>query len=88
VKDVAPQSPAAEAGLQREDLVLKFGPLDHRAFSSSLQSLAGLVKANVNKHIVIKALRSGKVVYLTLTPRTGWGGQGMLGCHIVPYSSP
>ncbi|PAV16975.1 26S proteasome non-ATPase regulatory subunit 9 [Pyrrhoderma noxium] len=23
---------------------------------------------------------------LTLTPRKGWGGRGLLGCHIVPYS--
>ncbi|KAG6890630.1 hypothetical protein C0995_006606 [Termitomyces sp. Mi166 len=48
VNTVAPQSPAAEAGLQRDDLVLKFGPLDHRTCSSSLQPLTEVVSANEN----------------------------------------
>ncbi|KAG6886134.1 hypothetical protein C0992_004652 [Termitomyces sp. T32_za158] len=48
VNTVAPGSPAAEAGLQRDDLVLKFGSLDHRACSSSLQPLTEVVSANEN----------------------------------------
>ncbi|KAG6854650.1 hypothetical protein C0991_003298 [Blastosporella zonata] len=79
VNAVAPGSPAADAGLQRDDLILKFGPLDHHAFVSSLQPLTEVVSANENKHIIIKALRAGQVVHLTLMPRTGWGGRGMLG---------
>jgi len=89
VDGVAPGSPAAEAGLQREDLILKFGSLVKSSFSSpsNLTPLANLVSQNENKHIIIRVRRSGEQKYLTLTPRHGWGGRGMLGCHIVPYPS-
>lgn len=30
--------------------------------------------------ISIKVLRSDRPVFLSLTPRKGWGGRGMLGC--------
>ncbi|KAF9267390.1 hypothetical protein L218DRAFT_894633 [Marasmius fiardii PR-910] len=87
VDGVAPGSPAAEAGLQREDLVLKFGTLVHSSFTSaSLQPLTEVVAANENKSISIKILRGGETAFLSLVPRKGWGGRGMLGCHIVPYS--
>jgi len=86
VNGIAPGSPAAEAGLQREDLLLKFGHLDHQSFSlSSLQPLADLVASSENRHIPIRLLRSAQTVFLTLTPRK-WDGRGTLGCHIVPYS--
>ncbi|GLB38331.1 putative 26S proteasome non-ATPase, regulatory subunit [Lyophyllum shimeji] len=89
VNAVAPGSPAAEADLQREDLVVKFGPLDHRTFTASnLQPLAELVATSENKRIAIKVLRAGQPVFLNLTPRSGWGGRGTLGCHIVPYTPP
>lgn len=50
VDGVAPASPAAEAGLQREDLILKFGSLVKSSFSSpsSLTPLATLVSQNEN----------------------------------------
>lgn len=88
VNSVAPGGPAAEAGMQREDAILKFGNLVKSSFDppSSLMPLAGLVSQNENKHIIIRVLRAGEQKYLTLTPRQGWGGRGMLGCHIVPYS--
>jgi len=89
VDGVAPSSPAAEAGIQREDLVVKFGHLTSQSFtSSSLQILAELVTASENRKISIKILRSDQVILMKLTPRKGWGGRGMLGCHIVPYSHP
>ncbi|KAF9029816.1 hypothetical protein BDZ89DRAFT_1014165 [Hymenopellis radicata] len=81
VNGVAPGSPAAEAGLQREDLIVKFGSVVQ---GSLLQSVAELVGANENRSITIKVLREDKVVFLTLVPKK-WGGRGMLGCHIVPY---
>ncbi|KAF5369467.1 hypothetical protein D9758_002734 [Tetrapyrgos nigripes] len=87
VDGVAPGSPAADAGLKREDLVVKFGPLIHQSFSSSsLQPLAEVVADNEDRNISIRVLREGQTVILTLTPRKGWGGRGMLGCHIVPYT--
>jgi len=87
VNTVAPGSPAKEAGLQANDLILKFGHIDYNATRGGLQPIAELVNANENKHVVIKALRAEQVVHLTLTPRSGWGGRGLLGCHIVPYSA-
>ncbi|KAG6830716.1 hypothetical protein H0H87_007303 [Tephrocybe sp. NHM501043] len=65
VNAVAPGSPAAEAGLQRDDLVLKFGPLDHRAFSASLQPLTEVVSANEN----VRFTFSTSTHVLSLVPR-------------------
>ncbi|KAF8899717.1 hypothetical protein CPB85DRAFT_1327247 [Mucidula mucida] len=81
VNGVAPGSPAAEAALQREDLIIKFGSVVQ---GSPLQAVAELVGTNENRSITIKVLREDKVVFLTLVPKK-WGGRGMLGCHIVPY---
>ncbi|KAK0441589.1 hypothetical protein EV421DRAFT_629286 [Armillaria borealis] len=84
VDGVAPGSPAADAGLKREDLIVKFGSLTS---PTSLQAVAEVVGANENRSISIRALRDGRPVFFSLTPRKGWGGRGMLGCHIVPYTA-
>ncbi|PCH40064.1 hypothetical protein WOLCODRAFT_136632 [Wolfiporia cocos MD-104 SS10] len=87
VNGVAPGSPAAAAGLMREDLILSFGSLTKSSFSStSLQPLAEFVAARENREIAVQVLRAPEqTITLTFTPRTGWGGRGLLGCHIVPY---
>ena len=50
VDGVAPCSPAAEAGMQKEDLILKFGNLTKSSFNppSALTPLAWLVSQNEN----------------------------------------
>lgn len=89
VDGVAPGSPAAEAGMQREDLVFKFGHLTDQSFtSSSLQVLTELVAVSENRELQIKVVRSDQTILMKLTPRKGWGGRGMLGCHIMPYTPP
>ncbi|KIM90509.1 hypothetical protein PILCRDRAFT_84488 [Piloderma croceum F 1598] len=89
VDGIAPGSPAAEAGMQREDLVVKFGHLTSQSFSSSsLQILAELVAVSENRELPIKIVRADQTISMKLTPRKGWGGRGMLGCHIVPYTPP
>jgi 26S proteasome non-ATPase regulatory subunit 9 len=88
VDGVAPSSPAAEAGLRREDLILKFGSLARSSFAeNSLQPLADLVSVNENRELQVIILRSEETMSLKLIPRKGWGGRGMLGCHIVPHES-
>ncbi|KAJ6508766.1 hypothetical protein C8R45DRAFT_968639 [Mycena sanguinolenta] len=88
VDGVSPGSPAAEAGLQRDDLVVKFGPLTQRSFSSSsLKPLVDVVAEHENRSIPLKVLRSDQNIFLSLTPKA-WGGRGLLGCHIVPFSPP
>ncbi|OBZ71324.1 putative 26S proteasome non-ATPase regulatory subunit 9 [Grifola frondosa] len=87
VSGVAPQSPAAAAGLRRDDLVVAFGHLTKSSFeSSSLQPLVEFVTTQENRIVVVEVLRAEETVRLEFTPRSGWGGRGLLGCHIVPYS--
>ncbi|KAG7445756.1 uncharacterized protein BT62DRAFT_896475 [Guyanagaster necrorhizus] len=80
VDGVAPGSPAADAGLKREDLIVKFGSLTS---PSSLQAVAEAVGANENQSISIKVLRDNRPAFLSLTPRKGWGGRGMLGYAVM-----
>jgi len=90
VNSVAPGSPASDAGMQRDDMILKFGHLTHEHFNApgaSLQPLAEVVSANEDKPISIIVRRGQISMALRLTPRQGWGGRGMLGCHILPYSA-
>lgn len=89
VDGVAPGSPAAAAGLLRDDLILSFGSLTKASFpSNTLQPLAIFVASQENMEVPVKVLRSGdEIITLTFVPRAGWGGRGLLGCHIVPYST-
>lgn len=88
VDGVAPGSPAASAGLQRDDLFVKFGTLTAASFvGASLTPLVQLVSAHENRSIPLKVRRGSGDVFLSLTPRQGWGGRGMLGCHIVLYKA-
>ncbi|KAG8903895.1 putative 26S proteasome regulatory subunit [Tulasnella sp. 403] len=55
VDGVAPASPANEAGLLRDDLLLQFGTLTWDSFhAGSLQPLAAFVASRENRHIVIR----------------------------------
>ncbi|CAG7852215.1 SubName: Full=Related to 26S proteasome non-ATPase regulatory subunit 9 {ECO:0000313/EMBL:CCA67644.1} [Serendipita indica DSM 11827] len=87
VDGVAPNSPAATAGLRREDELVQFGRLtaeDFRQAPRSLQPLATLVAEYENRALEVVIRREGSVLTLNFTPRAGWGGRGLLGCHIVP----
>ncbi|TRM64051.1 hypothetical protein BD626DRAFT_568651 [Schizophyllum amplum] len=85
VNAVSPGSPAADAGLQKDDLIFKFGHLTHQSLTGgSLQPIAEVVNENEDRHVIVKVSRSGETIFANLYPRKGWGGRGMLGCHIVP----
>ena len=96
IDEVSPNSPASEAGLIENDVIIRFGDINstnHREF----RAIAELVQltASENKSISVavrrKTMELGGVVevikteIVELKPRT-WGGRGLLGCHIRPYT--
>jgi len=92
VNAVAPDSPAAQAGLLKGDQIVRFGTI-HANNHDQLRAVGAFVKANEGVPIPLLVLRSNpasdgssnvdQLVTLSLTPST-WGGRGLLGCHILP----
>jgi Nas2 N_terminal domain len=85
---VAAHSPAEEAGLMENDLVVEFGGLDLN-HPNPFRELADLVPtaAGNQESIAVKVLRGQNhqtPVEVSLTPRP-WNGRGLIGCHIVPH---
>lgn len=83
VNAVSPDSPASDAGLQRNDLILQFGPVTSDNHQQ-LRALTNVVQTHLDQPLEIKILRANQQQVLSLTPRNGWGGRGALGCHILP----
>lgn len=89
VRDVAPGSPSADAGLAVGDRVVSFGSVAARGADGAAAALAA-VPAALEAAVVasstldVTVLRAGAPVTVTLAPRQGWGGRGALGCHLVP----
>ncbi|KAF9964307.1 26S proteasome non-ATPase regulatory subunit 9 [Mortierella alpina] len=85
VNGVAPDSPAKDAGLLQGDMIVAFGTVNAKT-PSVLPSLSEHVQSRENKPILVKVLRgeSADLHSLILVPKQGWGGRGLLGCHIVP----
>ncbi|UZJ54065.1 hypothetical protein CBS101457_003385 [Exobasidium rhododendri] len=92
VNTVADSSPAQTADLCRDDEVLRFGELDSTTAHQSiarrdLRNLPSVVQEGKEISVVVlRKDRSGQktIKRLRLTPSTAWGGQGLLGCHLVP----
>jgi 26S proteasome non-ATPase regulatory subunit 9 len=91
VNSVAPDSPAAAAGLSKDDRILSFGPvaLQKTVEMDCFRELPDLVQRAAAAHetIEVRILRQYKAasdrLSLRLQPRA-WGGRGLIGCHIVP----
>ncbi|KAF9920135.1 hypothetical protein FBU30_010063 [Linnemannia zychae] len=85
INAVAPDSPARDAGLVQGDKIVSFGPVDANT-PNTLPTLSAHVQSHENRPIVVKVQRgdSPDLVSLVLVPKQGWGGRGLLGCHIVP----
>ncbi|EOD29641.1 hypothetical protein EMIHUDRAFT_45764, partial [Emiliania huxleyi CCMP1516] len=78
VGSVAPGGPAAAAGLQPEDRLLRFGHVD-ASNHDGLRALALLTRRSEGGTIPLLVLRGASPLELTLSPRH-WEGQGLLGC--------
>lgn len=95
VNAVAQHSPAQDAGLLEEDLIFKFAHLNAENHNS-LRAIVTLVPDVAGRHgsISISVKRRKRhsapddweTVVLSLKPRP-WSGRGLIGCHIVPYTS-
>ena len=88
VVTVADNSPAAQAGLKPEDRIRNFGYVNHTNHDG-LKKVGECVLGNQGQNILVKVTRAfgtsqAQEMRLMLTPRSGWGGRGMLGCYIVP----
>lgn len=83
VNGVEEASPAAEAGLRPRDLVLAFGEADWLNHEK-LARVARIVAASEGRGVDVRVARDGEEVRLRVVPRRGWGGRGLLGCHLVP----
>lgn len=47
--------------------------------SNASSHIHNITAGSIQQSIGIKVLRKGQSIYLSLTPRKGWGGRGMLG---------
>lgn len=83
VNAVTPDSPAATAGLQVGDQVLRFGTINWTNHER-LSRVAQVVQQHENRAVLVKILRESNTMELSLTPRRDWGGRGLLGCHLLP----
>ncbi|KAJ9480305.1 putative 26S proteasome regulatory subunit p27 [Pseudozyma hubeiensis] len=81
VNSVAENSPAQTAGLSPGDEIVKFGSITAEKGLTALAAPGVVVDGT---SIQIQVRRSGDAISLTLTPRAGWGGRGLLGCHLLP----
>mmetsp|Transcript_8045 Transcript_8045/g.20021 ORF Transcript_8045/g.20021 Transcript_8045/m.20021 type:complete len:231 (-) Transcript_8045:223-915(-) len=98
VDSVDPAGPAAAAGLQVGDRLLRFGAL-HAENHDQLKALGRLTQRSVGGEVAVIVLRAAAnseppppsaahpttspAVELCLRPCT-WDGPGLLGCHLTP----
>ncbi|GAA6033968.1 hypothetical protein JCM8097_000433 [Rhodosporidiobolus ruineniae] len=85
VDAVAPGSPADSAGLKRDDLLLRLASLT-ASNHDNLRAVAALIPKSEGVELEVVVRRGTERAELRLTPGK-WGGRGLLGCHIVPYSA-
>ncbi|KAJ2500130.1 putative 26S proteasome regulatory subunit [Coemansia sp. RSA 1972] len=87
VSIVTPNSPASEAGLVAGDKIAQYGTVTASS-ADCFQALSTETINNVNTPIAVTIERvvDGKpeTIELLLRLRRGWGGEGVLGCHILP----
>ncbi|CAO3660602.1 unnamed protein product [Umbelopsis ramanniana] len=80
VNAVAPDSPAKEAGLIKDDRIIRFGSV-HAGNHRMLQALNDVVSQGVRVEVVVK--RNDETMTLSLLPKRV-GSRYTLGCHLLP----
>ena len=63
--------------------MVKFGTV-YAHNNAKLAKLAEVVQRSEGREIDVVVLREEVHVSIHLVPRSGWGGRGMLGCHLLP----
>lgn len=92
VNTVAPSSPAEQAGLKPGDKITVFGGVRGEVGREGLLSrVSNVVQGSEGREVRVEVQRAGEsgleVVRMVLTPRSGWGGRGLLGCEFRLYLS-
>ena len=62
---------------------MKFGTVYYNN-NAKLAKVAEVVQSSEGRAIDVVVLREEVRVSIRLTPRSGWGGRGTLGCHLLP----
>ncbi|KAI8458737.1 hypothetical protein BY996DRAFT_6831204, partial [Phakopsora pachyrhizi] len=81
-------SPAEMTGLMVGDQIVRFGELNAENHDR-LGRLSKLVEENLDRELRLVWIRLDedgrrKILSKGLIPRSGWGGRGLIGCHVVP----
>ncbi|VDN00886.1 unnamed protein product [Thelazia callipaeda] len=93
ISKITNDSPAFEAGLKEDDLVIQFDRL-HADNFKNMNELTDIVQKSINynatnlmqKSIRVTVLRNNRPIRLNLVPQI-WSGKGVLGCAVIPISS-
>ena len=85
VDDVIGGSPADKAGLEVNDLIMRFGSVTLTNFAG-LQTISSVVQHSKGEEVLVAVQRSHVHKTLKLVPNT-WSGKGLLGCSVVPVKS-
>ncbi|MBW0510511.1 hypothetical protein O181_050226 [Austropuccinia psidii MF-1] len=84
---VLPGSPAELAGLKVDDQLVRFGHLNAKNHER-LTALSTLATEHDGEELNVVWFRSNsgkrQMYSHELVPRSGWGGRGLLGFHIIP----
>ncbi|KAG9455864.1 hypothetical protein H6P81_000372 [Aristolochia fimbriata] len=80
VDEITDGSPAAAAGIQLGDQIVKFGNVE--IGEDLLRRLASEAQSNQGLAVPVVVLRQGTLINLSVTPRP-WNGRGLLGCHFT-----
>lgn len=84
IKSVVDNSPSHQAGLESGDKIVKFDESIDATNHENLKALANRVKSRKGYSINVVVYRNDAYHTLLLTPNDTWGGNGVLGCHVVP----